>query len=49
MKHPDFDRERYMDELLREGYEEIAEQNRRLVKEFEDVDRESSWPEYEEQ
>ncbi len=43
------DRERYMDELLREGYEEIAEQNRRLVKEFENVDRESSWPEYEEQ
>jgi hypothetical protein len=43
------DRERYMDELLREGYEEMTEHDRKLHKEFEHVDRESSWPEYQEQ
>ena len=43
------DRERYMDELLREGYEEMAERDEELLKEFEHVDRESSWPEYQEQ
>ncbi len=42
------DRARYMDELLREGYEEMAEQNRKLVREFEHADRESPWPEYDE-
>lgn len=40
------DRERYTDELLREGYEELVEQDVELLKEFEHVDRESPWPEY---
>lgn len=44
----EIDRELYMDELLREGYEEMAEHDVQLLKEFEHVDRESPWPEYSE-
>lgn len=40
------DRERRMEDLLREGYEERAKHDRELVKEFEHVDRETPWPEY---
>lgn len=42
------DRERYIDDLLREGYEELAGQDAELLEEFEHVDRESPWPEYRE-
>jgi hypothetical protein len=42
------DKERQEEELMREGYEEMAAHDRALLKEFEHVDRESaaSWPEY---
>lgn len=40
------DRERRMEDLLREGYEERAKHDRELLKEFEHVDRETPWPEY---
>lgn len=39
-------RERRMEDLLREGYEERAEHDRKLLKEFEHVDRETPWPAY---
>ncbi len=42
----EIDRERRLEDLLREGYEEMAEDDVELLKEFEHVDRESSWPEY---
>jgi predicted nucleic acid-binding protein len=37
-----------MDELLREGYEEMGKHDKKLLKEFENVDRETSWSEYSE-
>ncbi len=40
------DRERRKEQLLREGYEEMAPHDRELLHEFEQVDREASWPEY---
>lgn len=40
------DRERRMEDLLREGYEEMAEQDAELLKEFESVDKDTPWPEY---
>jgi metal-responsive CopG/Arc/MetJ family transcriptional regulator len=39
-------RESHMELLLREGYEEFAEHDKELLKEFEHVDRETPWPEY---
>ncbi len=42
------DRERRLEDLLREGYEEMAEHDARLLEEFEHVDRESPLPEYSE-
>lgn len=39
-------RERRIECLLREGYEERAEHDAELLKEFENVDRETPWPEY---
>ena len=39
-------RERHMEDLLREGYEVMAEHDVELGKEFEHVDRETPWPEY---
>jgi hypothetical protein len=38
--------ESWMDDLLREGYEEMAQHDKRLSQEFEDLDRETHWPEY---
>ena len=35
-----------LEALLREGYEEMAELNLQLVREFEHVDRTDPWPEY---
>ena len=40
------DRKRRKELLMREGYEEMAEHDAELLKEFEHVDRESPWPEY---
>lgn len=42
------ERERQEDELMREGYEEMAAQDRELLQEFGHVDRDSnsSWPDY---
>ncbi|MBA3472241.1 MAG: hypothetical protein H0T57_03265 [Rubrobacter sp.] len=40
------DRERRVEDLLREGYEEMAEHDLALHKEFEIVDREIQLPEY---
>jgi hypothetical protein len=40
------DRQRRKELLMREGYEEMAEQDAELLKEFEHVDRETPWPEY---
>lgn len=40
------DRERRKEQLMREGYEEMAASDRELLREFEHVDRESAWPEY---
>lgn len=42
------DRQRQLEMLMREGYEEMAEQDRELLEEFKDVDREVPWPEYSE-
>lgn len=42
----ELDRERRKELLMREGYEEMAEHDLALLKEFEHVDRESPWPEY---
>jgi hypothetical protein len=39
-------RERRIENLLREGYEERARHDLELLKEFEHVDRETPWPEY---
>jgi predicted transcriptional regulator len=39
-------RERRMEDLLREGYEERARHDLELLKEFEHIDRETPWPEY---
>lgn len=43
------DRERRTEDLLREGYEEMAEHDLALHREFEAVDRETPMPEYVEQ
>ena len=40
------DRQRRKELLMREGYEEMAEHDAELLKEFEHVDRETPWPEY---
>lgn len=40
------DRERRKEEIMREGYEEMASSDRELLREFEHVDREAAWPEY---
>ncbi len=40
------DREHRKEQLMREGYEEMAASDRQLLREFEHVDRESVWPEY---
>ncbi len=40
------DRQRRKELLMRKGYEEMAEHDLSLVREFEDVDRESPWPDY---
>lgn len=42
------EKERQEEALMREGYEEMAAQDRKLQREFEHVDRESnaSWPDY---
>lgn len=40
------DRERRKEQLMREGYEEMAASDRELLREFEHVDRDSAWPEY---
>lgn len=42
------EREREEEQLMREGYEEMAAQDRELLKEFEHVDRDgnNNWPEY---
>jgi len=42
------DREKRLEDLLREGYEEMAEHDSQLLEEFEHVDRESPWPVYQE-
>jgi predicted transcriptional regulator len=39
-------RERHMEDLLREGYQEMAEHDLALHKEFERVDSETPLPEY---
>ena len=44
----ELDRERRMEDLLREGYQERAEHDLALLREFEHVDRETPWPEYSE-
>jgi hypothetical protein len=38
------DRESLMEDLLREGYQERAKHDLKLLKEFEVVDRETPWP-----
>ena len=40
------DRQRRKELLMREGYEEMAEHDAELLKEFEHVDRETPWPGY---
>ncbi len=40
------DREHRKEQLMREGYEEMAASDRQLLREFEHVDRDSTWPEY---
>lgn len=40
------DRERRKELLMREGYEEMAEHDAQLLKEFERIDSESPLPEY---
>ncbi len=42
------EKERQEEQLMREGYEEMASHDRALLREFEHVDNESneSWPEY---
>lgn len=40
------DRERRKELLMREGYEEMAERDLELTREFERVDADASWPEY---
>lgn len=40
------DRERRKELLMREGYEEMAEQHAELAREFDPVDADPDWPEY---
>lgn len=40
------DRGRRLEELLEEGYEEMAAHDRELLEEFEVVDSDSPWPEH---
>lgn len=40
------DRKRRKEQLLHEGYEEMAPYDRELLQEFEHVDGDASWPEY---
>ena len=42
----EIDRQRRKELLMREGYEEMAEHDAELLREFEHVDRETPWPEY---
>lgn len=42
----ELDRERRKESLMREGYEEMAELDLELVREFEYVDRDAGWPDY---
>jgi hypothetical protein len=40
------DRERQLELLLEEGYEQMATQDEEMLEEFEHVDIESPWPDY---
>lgn len=42
----ELDRQRRKESLMREGYEEMAEHDLDLVREFEHVDRDAGWPDY---
>ena len=42
----ELDRQRRKELLMREGYEEMAEHHLELVREFEDVDASTGWPDY---
>lgn len=40
------DRERRKEQLMREGYEEMASSDHELLQEFEHVDQDTEWPKY---
>ncbi len=40
------DRQRRKEELMREGYEALAERDLELAREFEQLDESSEWPDY---
>jgi hypothetical protein len=42
----ELDRRHRKELLMREGYEEMAEQHLELVREFERVDESAGWPDY---
>lgn len=42
----DLDRFRRQEELLEEGYREMAEHDRRLAEEFTNLDASTPWPDY---
>ena len=42
----ELDRRRRKEELMREGYEAMAEMDLELVREFEQLDESAGWPDY---
>ncbi len=42
----ELDRQRRKEELMREGYEELAGHHLELVREFEQLDESAGWPDY---